>query len=95
MVCLLHRNSFIRFFIYSATMVVSLSFLYQTGSAQEKTPADQPVAAAATLTKEIVSEKLAVARKKLAAISASAGKDSPEGLSRTVLQLFELPYLLQ
>ena len=83
---LLHRNCFIRFFIFSATIVVVLSFLCQKGSAQEKTPADQPVAAAATLTKEIVSEKLAVTRKKLEAISSSAGKDSPEGLSRTVLQ---------
>jgi hypothetical protein len=38
------------------------------------------------MTKEIVGEKLAVARKTLDAISASAGKDSPEGLSRSVLQ---------
>ena len=84
--CLQHPNCFIRFFICSATFVVLLLFLYQTGSAQEKTAADQPVAASATLTKEIVSEKLAGARKTLAAISAGAGKDSPEGLSRTVLQ---------
>ena len=53
---------------------------------RKKLPADQPVAAAATLAKEFVSEKLAVTRKTLAAISASAGKDSPEGLSRTALQ---------
>ena len=81
-----HRNFFIRVFIFSATFVVLLSFLYQTGSAQEKTAADQPVAAGAKLTKEIVGEKLAATRKKLDAISASAGKDSPEGLSRTLLQ---------
>jgi small-conductance mechanosensitive channel len=83
---LLHPNRFIRYFICSATVVVLLSFLYQTGSAQEKAPTDQPVAAAATLTKEIVTEKLAATRKTLAAISASAGKDSPEGLIRTALQ---------
>jgi potassium efflux system protein len=86
MMTLGHRNCFIRFFICSATVVVLLSFMYQTGSAQEKTAVEQPAAAAAALTKEIVSEKLAVTRKTLAAISASAGKDSPEGLSRTVLQ---------
>ncbi len=83
---LLHRNCFIRVFICSATVVVLLSFSWQTGSAQEKTAADQPVAAATALTKETVGEKLAVARKKLETISASAGKDSPEGLSRAVLQ---------
>ena len=86
MINLLHRNCLIRFFICSTTVVVLLSFFYQTGWAQEKTAADQPVAAAATLTKEIVGEKLAGARKAMAAISASAGKDSPEGLSRTLLQ---------
>ncbi len=86
MINLLHRNCLIRFFICSASVVILLPFLYQTGSAQEKTTTDQPATAAATLTKEIVSEKLAVARQTLAAISASAGKDSPEGLSRTVLQ---------
>jgi hypothetical protein len=79
---LLHRNCIIRVFICSATIVVLLSFLCQTGSAQEKTPA----AAAMALSKEIVREKLTMTRKTLAAISASAGKDSPEGLNRTVLQ---------
>ena len=74
---LLHRNCFIRLLIFSATLVVVLSFLCQKGSAQEKTAADQPVAAVATLTKEIIGEKLAVTRKTLAAVSASAGKDSP------------------
>ncbi len=83
---LLHRTCFVRFFIFSATIVIVLSFLCRKGSAQQKTAADQPVAAAVTQTKEIVSEKLAVTRKKLDAISASAGKDSPEGLSRSVLQ---------
>ncbi|MBW2429941.1 MAG: hypothetical protein JRF56_13340, partial [Deltaproteobacteria bacterium] len=86
MINLLHRTCFIRFFIYSATIVIALSSLCRKGSAQEKTAADQPVAAAVTQTKEIVSEKLAVTRKQLDAISASAGKDSPEGLSRNVLQ---------
>jgi hypothetical protein len=38
------------------------------------------------VTKEIVSERLAATRKKLDAISASVGKDSPESQSRTVLQ---------
>jgi len=86
MMNLLHRNRFIRVFIFSATIVVVLSFLYQTGSAQENTATDQPVAAAEVLTKETLGEKLSVTRKKLAAISAGAAKDSPEGLSRTVLQ---------
>jgi hypothetical protein len=86
MVNLLHRNCFVRFLIFSTTIVVVLSFLCRKGSAQEKTPADQPVTAAVTQTKEIVSEKLAATRKKLDAISASAGKDSPEGLIRSVLQ---------
>ena len=83
---LLQRNCFIRLFLCSATVVVLLSFWNQTGSAQEKTAADQPVATAAALTKELVEEKLAVAGKTLAAISAGAAKDSPEGLSRPVLQ---------
>ncbi|UCD77341.1 MAG: mechanosensitive ion channel, partial [Desulfobacterales bacterium] len=83
---LLHRKCFIRFFVFSAVIVVVLSFLCRKGSAQEKTPADQPEAVAAILTKEVVSEKLAATRKKLEAISATPGKDSPEGLSRTVLQ---------
>jgi len=81
-----HRNCFIRFFIFSAMVVVLMSFLYQTGWTQDKSATEQPVPAAATLAKEIVSEKLALTRKTLAAISASAGKDSPEGLSRTALQ---------
>jgi len=75
-----------RLIIFSAAIVVVLSFLSPKGAAQEKTPADQPGAAAATLAKEIVGEKLAVTRKKLDAIPSSAGKDSPEGLSRSVLQ---------
>ena len=86
MMSLSQRNGFIRLFLCLATVVVLLSFWYQTGSTQEKTAADQPVAAAAALSKEILSEKLAVASKTLAAISAGAAKDSPEGLSRTVLQ---------
>jgi hypothetical protein len=86
MMCLLHRNCCMRLIIFSAAIVVVLSFLSPNGAAQEKTPADQPGAAAATLAKEIVGEKLSVTRKKLDAIPSSAGKDSPEGLSRSVLQ---------
>ena len=58
-------------------ILVVLSFLCQTGSAQEKTAVEQPAAAAASLTKEIVGEKLAVARKKLAALSAQSPPQPP------------------
>jgi DNA repair exonuclease SbcCD ATPase subunit len=83
---LLHRKCFISFFIFAATLVFVLLLFCQKGAAQEKTTANQPLVDAATLTKEIVSEKLSATRKKLDAISASAGKDSPESLSRTALQ---------
>jgi hypothetical protein len=80
------RNYFKRSFIFAAAILIVLSFLCQKGMVQEKTPADQPATVAATPAKDIVNEKLAAARKKLEAIPSGAAKDSPEGLSRSVLQ---------
>jgi hypothetical protein len=42
MMNLLHRNCFIKLIIFSATIVVVLSFSCQTGSALEKSAKDQP-----------------------------------------------------
>ena len=88
MMNLLYRNCFIRFFSFLAMILVVLSFLCQTGSAQEKTAVEQPAAAAASLTKEIVGEKLAVARKKLAALSAQSPPQPPTATDKKGFESF-------